>query len=107
MDCCKEAKLRAGRLVLMGCIACGRRSQVEIHHLRHGRGMAERAPWWETIPLCHEHHTGSVSGYCTHGAYRSEFHFDVGSEIELLARVNVFLPIQLCGPAMPEVDSQT
>lgn len=94
MTCCKETRLRAGRLVLMGCVVCGRIPQ--IHHLRDGHGLSERAPWWETIPLCHEHHNGSAES--THGAGRREFHWRNGSEREMLARVNARLPEELRGP---------
>lgn len=99
MTCCAEAKQRAGRLVLMGCIACGR-VPAQIHHLRDGHGLSERAPWWETIPLCNEHHNGSQTS--THGALRREFHHAHGSERQLLERVNERLPEELRGPR--EVD---
>lgn len=96
MTCCPEAKQRAGRLVLMGCIVCGR-VPAQIHHLRDGHGLSERAPWWETIPLCNEHHNGSA--YSTHGAQRREFHRDHGTEREMLEHVDLLMPVELRRPA--------
>lgn len=93
MDCCPEAKRRAGLLVLMGCAACGK-VPAQIHHLRDGHGLSERAPWWETIPLCSEHHNGMP--FSTHGMFRREFHRMHGKEREILDRVNQKLP-GLCG----------
>ena len=69
----------------------------ELHHLRDGHGLSERAPWWETIPLCNEHHNGSKAS--THGALRREFHHAHGSEREMLQRVNERLPEELRGGA--------
>lgn len=97
MTCCKEAKLRAARLALMGCIVSGKRSHVQIHHIRDGVGMGERAPWWETIPLWEEYHDPRFP-YSTHGRDRARFHEDNGTERELLARVNARLPEHLRGP---------
>ena len=95
MTCCKEAKLRAARLALMGCAACGKIPAC-IHHIRDGQGMGERAPWHDTIPLCRSHHQGD--GMSTHGRDRLLFHETYGSEREMLARVNARLPQLLNGP---------
>lgn len=95
MSCCKEAKERDRLLRDMGCIVCRRRTE-EVHHLREGVGMGERAPWWRTIPLCTSHHANS-SPYSVHGRNRKEFFQDHGSEPQLLARVNAKLPDRLCG----------
>lgn len=90
-----SARLRAARLSLMGCAACGK-VPASVHHIRDGHGMSERAPWWETIPLCREHHQGD--GFSTHGAERRRFHEVHGSEREMLERVNAALPVELRGP---------
>lgn len=94
MACCIEARLRAARLALHGCMVRGCTGRPEIHHLRDGQGLSERAPWWETIPLCREHHQGT---YSTHGRDRAQFHADNGTEREMLARVNKRLPANVCG----------
>ena len=31
---------------------------AQVHHIRVGQGMAQRAQHWLTIPLCQPHHTG-------------------------------------------------
>jgi hypothetical protein len=95
MTACFEARIRAGRLSLMGCAACGK-VPAQIHHIRDGHGLSERAPWWETIPLCNEHHNGSQ--FSTHGACRREFHHAHGTEREMLERVDAKLPVELRGP---------
>lgn len=89
-----ESRRRAARLVLLGCAACGK-VPAQIHHIRDGHGMSERAPWWETIPLCNEHHNGSPMS--THGARRREFHAKHGSERDMLAVINQQLPAELRG----------
>lgn len=95
MDCCREAKLRAVALKQAGCCVCSRRT-VEIHHIRAGVGMGERAPWWRTIPLCQEHHNSSP--YSVHGRDRERFFQDHGTEWDLLDRVNEKLHPSITGP---------
>jgi len=31
---------------------------VQVHHIREGQGLAQRADSWLTIPLCVDCHTG-------------------------------------------------
>lgn len=45
------------RVAELGCLLCGQ--PAEIHHLREGQGMAQRASNWLTVPLCAEHHRGA------------------------------------------------
>lgn len=45
-----------GRVAALGCILCG--SPAEVHHIRDGHGMSQRASNWLTIPACAEHHRG-------------------------------------------------
>jgi hypothetical protein len=51
-----------GKLVERGCALCWwlgvYGTPAEVHHLRDGQGMAQRAPDDEAIPLCPEHHRG-------------------------------------------------
>ena len=54
------------RLSALPCVLCDRlglaqASLTTIHHIRDGRGLAQRSPHWLGIPLCHECHQG-VSG---------------------------------------------
>ena len=95
MACCIEARLRAGRMILHGCMVSGCAGRPEIHHIRAGQGMSQRAPWWETLPLCENHHRGT---YSTHGRDRAQFHEDQGTEREMLERLNRELPAELRGP---------
>lgn len=99
MSCCKEAKERDRLLRAMGCIVCRRKTE-EVHHLREGVGMGERAPWWRTIPLCIAHHANS-SPYSVHGRDRARFFKEQGTEQELLDRVNARLPARLTAPPDP------
>jgi hypothetical protein len=46
----------------LGCIVCrlagfGRRP-AQVHHLREGKGAAQRGGHFCTIPLCPDHHVG-------------------------------------------------
>lgn len=46
----------------LGCALCRHlgygETQAEIHHIREGQGMAQRAQNWLAIPLCTPHHRG-------------------------------------------------
>ena len=64
------------RIASLGCALChiqGRGHQEpEIHHIRTGQGMAERASDFLAIPLCpacHRHDKGAVHG---DGGYAAE-----------------------------------
>jgi len=84
---------RFSRLAEMGCILCRvlgmPGTPAEIHHLRSGAGMGQRAPDHRTIPLCPEHHRGN-SGL--HGLGTREFARVYGLDEEaLLERVEELL----------------
>lgn len=62
----------------LGCLIC--RSPAQLHHVREGQGMSQRASDWLVVPLCVLHHTGS------HGIHSGRFyHFFVKDELDLLA----------------------
>lgn len=74
-------------VVTIGCILCARLgtpgTPAEIHHLRDGQGMGQRAPHSQTIPLCYAHHRGAI-GY--HGLGKRAFEAMHGvTERELLS----------------------
>lgn len=76
-----------GKVASLGCVACRRLGMgyqpAQVHHIRDGQGMGQRAPHVFTIPLCPEHHTGtSLSVHMTH----KTFERIVGTEQELLAQ---------------------
>ena len=70
-----------GKLAQLPCVLCGD-SPVEIHHLRAGQGMAQRAPHWLAMPLCPTCHRGPRG---VHGD-RQLLKAQKVDEIELLAR---------------------
>ena len=85
---------RFGALCDIGCIVCRNlglgESPAEIHHIRTGYGMSQRAPDNKTIPLCPAHHR--------HGGYGVAYHAGpkiwqetYGTEHELLEQVNTLL----------------
>lgn len=51
------------RVADLGCMLCsalGRPgAQAEIHHVREGQGMAQRAQNWLVVPLCPNCHRGA------------------------------------------------
>lgn len=56
-------KKHAERLAAMGCVCCElldmeQVSETNIHHVREGQGLAQRAGDFLTIPLCRECHQG-------------------------------------------------
>ena len=67
------------------CIICGR-SPVNVHHIREGYGLSQRAPHIETLPLCPWHHQTGTFGEAFHAGPR-EWVARFGTERELLARL--------------------
>lgn len=57
-----RAKRHMGRVAALGCMLCrllGRPNvAAEVHHIREGQGMAQRAQDWLTVPVCPECHRG-------------------------------------------------
>jgi hypothetical protein len=83
----RSEKEHLNRVAEIGCILCKHLgfddTPAEIHHLRHGQGMAQRASNFLTIPLCPEHHRGN-SGY--HGMGEKAFYTRYKlTELDLLA----------------------
>lgn len=73
----------------LGCVACRNaghgHSQSEIHHVRTGSGMAQRAAHTRVLPLCPRHHRACYpTGF--HAAPRT-WQQEHGSEEELLEQV--------------------
>lgn len=71
-----------GRVAALGCLLCG--APAEVHHLREGQGMSQRASNWLTVPLCPEHHRGA-SGLHGLGERGFERRHRLG-ELDLLAQ---------------------
>lgn len=54
----KAESRHMGRVAELPCACCGAMG-VQVHHLRAGQGMAQRASNWLVVPLCEPCHTGS------------------------------------------------
>lgn len=83
----KAEKEHLSKVAAVGCIVCrmqgNEESPAEIHHIRHGQGMSQRASNYDAIPLCHAHHRTGGYGVAIH-AGRKEFERLYGTELELL-----------------------
>lgn len=81
------AKRHMSKVAALGCILCRRlgygNTPAQLHHVREGQGMSQRAADTLVIPLCPEHHTGG-SGLHGMGTKRFERVYRV-SELDLLA----------------------
>lgn len=82
-------KRHMGRVAALGCILCDHlglgATPAQVHHIREGQGMGQRASNYLTVGLCLEHHTGK-SGL--HGLGTNAFERTYGlSELDLLAMV--------------------
>jgi len=54
----KSEKSYMNRIAAQSCVLCGCEG-VELHHVREGQGMAQRAQNWLVVPLCPTCHRGS------------------------------------------------
>ena len=52
------------KVAALGCILCRHadlgETPANLHHIREGQGMGQRASDWLVIPLCKEHHQGNT-----------------------------------------------
>lgn len=77
-----------GRVASLGCIVCASlgygSTEAEVHHVREGQGMAQRASGFLSVPLCPEHHRGATG---LHGlgerGFERRYRMD---EMDLLAK---------------------
>ena len=78
----------------IGCIACRVLNiftpDVEIHHVRLGQGMGQRASHMQTLPLCATHHRNGGHGVALHAGQRT-WEANFGTEAELLEKVREML----------------
>lgn len=82
------------RACSLGCIIPGCRNAPNVHHIREGYGIAERASHWETIPLCRFHHQDGPMGAAFHAGTRS-WQAKHGTEVALLVQVYERLGIDI------------
>ena len=56
-------KLHLSRVAALGCYLCRHlgygETPAQVHHIREGQGMGQRASTWLTVPLCEAHHANS------------------------------------------------
>ena len=75
------------RVASIGCVLCRHlglgATPAEVHHLKEGQGLSQRAEHWLTVALCPEHHRGETGlhGLGTKGFY-NRYKLD---ELDLLA----------------------
>lgn len=77
-----------GRVAALGCILCRhlrirQETATQVHHIKEGQGLSQRAEHWLTIPLCHDHHLGAngLHGLGTRG-FATRYKLE---ELDLLA----------------------
>jgi hypothetical protein len=77
----------ASTVAALGCILCRHQGvhkvPANLHHIREGQGLSQRAAGWLVVPLCWECHQGrnGFHGLGTRGFYQ-RYKLD---EIDLLA----------------------
>lgn len=74
-------KRHMGRVAQLPCCVCGAYG-VQVHHVREGQGMSQRASDFLTVPLCPPCHTGPNG---IHGN-KSLMKIQKLDELDLLAR---------------------
>ena len=64
-----------GRVAALGCVVCRLLGfgwiGAQVHHVRSGQGMAQRAGNYCVIPLCRDHHTGTSGVHGDRGCLRA------------------------------------
>lgn len=83
----KSESIHLDKVASLGCIICrrnGLHTPPQIHHIRAGQGMGQRASHYETIPLCYHHHQGE---HGIHHMGTRAWEAKHGTERELLREV--------------------
>lgn len=70
-----------GRVADLPCVLCGQHG-VQVHHIREGQGMAQRASNWLVVPLCPSCHTGPLG---VHGD-KTMMRINKMTELDMLAK---------------------
>lgn len=82
-----SAKTWKARVAAVGCILCRHldlgQTPANLHHVREGQGLSQRASDYLVIPLCKEHHQGA-SGLHGLGTQRFYYRYKL-DELDLLA----------------------
>lgn len=92
----KAEKQHRSAVAALGCIVClnngNEGTPAELHHIRAGQGMSQRANEFEIIPLCPFHHRLGMWGHAVH-AGRVMWEANHGTERELLAQTLALLGV--------------
>ncbi|AKM87129.1 Ref family recombination enhancement nuclease [Enterobacter ludwigii] len=92
----KVDSLHLSRVAALGCIVCRNQNlgetPAEIHHIRSGQGISQRADHRKSIPLCHMHHRNGGYGVAIH-AGRKQWEKNFGTELKLLEQVQLELGV--------------
>lgn len=92
----KAEREHLNRITSLGCIVCRNNgyygTPAEVHHIRSGQGMGQRASHYETLPLCPYHHRSGGYGNAFHAGPRI-WQEKFGTERELLAQVRELLEV--------------
>lgn len=82
-----KAKRHLGRVARVPCVLCSHmglgETPAQVHHLKFGTGVSDRASDWLVAALCPEHHTGA-SGVHTLKEKGLRLRYNL-SELDLLA----------------------
>jgi hypothetical protein len=86
----KAEKEYMNSVAQLGCIACSNMGYMdtpaELHHIRTGQGMSQRASNYDVIPLCPYHHRSGGHGNAVHAGQKT-WEANHGTELELLEQV--------------------
>ncbi|TNV22848.1 hypothetical protein FH968_02060 [Buttiauxella sp. B2] len=94
----KAEREHLSRIASTGCIVCRNlgygETPAEIHHVRSGQGMSQRADNYSSIPLCHPHHRTGGHGVAIHAGKRT-WESNFGTERSLLKQMNAELGVDV------------
>lgn len=82
-----KSGIHKAKVADIGCILCHHlgygQTPAQLHHVREGQGMSQRASDFLVIPLCREHHQGDTG---IHGLGTKAFERTYNlTELDLLA----------------------
>jgi hypothetical protein len=90
----KAEKAHQHKVAALGCIVCWNNGHydtpAQLHHIRAGQGMSQRAGPYEVIPLCPFHHQQGGLGNAIH-AGQETWEATHGTERVLLAQTLLLL----------------
>lgn len=72
------------------CIRCGRKG-VQVHHVQHNSGYAQKNPDWFTLPVCPECHIQYLHSLVSEQNFLKEISHTIGNlQIEDFCRLNYY-----------------